>query len=146
MNGVIIYKSYHNMNTEKVAKAMAEAIDVELVKVEDLKPKELAEYELIGFGSGIYGGNFHKDLMAFIEDMPPAKGKVFIFSTSGGPVENHHDAIKEKLTGKGFEIVGEFNCPGEFRPLKIGFLSKNKGRPNTNDLNNARKFAEDLLG
>ncbi len=79
MNALIIYKSYHYMNTEKVAKAMAEAINAKLVKVEDAQPEELAEYDLIGFGSGIYAGNAHKDLFALIERTPPMEKKVFVF-------------------------------------------------------------------
>lgn len=36
MKTLIIYKSYHHMNTEKVAKAMAKAMNARLAKVEDI--------------------------------------------------------------------------------------------------------------
>jgi hypothetical protein len=55
MKTIIVYKSYHRMNTEKVAKAIAEVMNAQLTKVEDVRQEELAEYDLIGFGSGIYG-------------------------------------------------------------------------------------------
>jgi len=32
----------------------------ELVKVGEIYPEELVEYESIGFGSGIYGGSYIK--------------------------------------------------------------------------------------
>ena len=48
MKTLIVYKSYHRMNTEKVAKAMAEAMDAQLAKVEDVRSEELAAYDLIG--------------------------------------------------------------------------------------------------
>ncbi len=76
------------------------------------------------------------------------------FSTSGTYRENYHDLIKEKLEGKGCEIVGEFTCFGEVRPLKFNlnlkgpvgwFLGKNKGHPNKKDLENAHNFAKGLL-
>ena len=58
------------MSTEKIAKAMAETMNAKLVKVEDAQAEDLADYDLIGFGSGIYGLKHHKDLIKFIEDMP----------------------------------------------------------------------------
>lgn len=63
MRTLIVYKSYHRMKTEKVAKTMAEAMNVQLTKVEDVRPEELAGYDLIGFGSGIYGLKHHKALI-----------------------------------------------------------------------------------
>ena len=154
MKILIIYKSYHYMNTEKVAKAMAEAIDAKLVKVNVAQGKELVDYDLIGFGSGIYGYNHHKDLIQFIENMPHMEQKVFIFSTSGNYRERHHDLIKEKLRDKDCEIVGEFTCFGEYRPLgfnldlkgPLAFIfGKNKGHPDDRDLENAREVAKGLL-
>ncbi|MBM4242063.1 MAG: flavodoxin [Euryarchaeota archaeon] len=154
MNALIIYKSYHNMNTEKVAMAMAEAINAKLVKVEYAQPEELDEYDLIGFGSGIYAGRPHKDIFAFVERMPPMEKKVFVFSTSGTYRDDYHNPLKEKLVGKGCEIVGEFNCYGEVRLLNFNldlkgplgwFLGKNKGHPDKEDLKNARNFAKGLL-
>ena len=44
---------------------------------------ELSEYDLIGFGSGIYYGRRHKTLLNLGNKLPQAKNhKVFIFSTS----------------------------------------------------------------
>ncbi len=154
MKTLIIYKSYHHLSTEKLAKAMAETMNAKLVKVDDARPEMLNEYDLIGFGSGIYNYNHHKDLLKFIENIPSMDKEVFIFSTSGNFRERHHNLIKEKLNEKGCKIIDEFNCFGEFRPLgfnldvngPLAFIfGKNKGHPNENDLENAWKFAESLL-
>jgi flavodoxin len=40
------------MNTERIAKAMTEVMGAELVKVGEILPEKLIEYELIGFSSG----------------------------------------------------------------------------------------------
>lgn len=40
MNVLIIYKLYSRINTEKVAKAMAEAMNATLKKIEDTGPAE----------------------------------------------------------------------------------------------------------
>lgn len=154
MKTIIVYKSYHQMNTEKIAKAMAEVMDAKLVKVGEISPEELIEYELIGFGSGIYGGNYHKDLIEFIDSMPSMNRNVFIFSTSGQISDDYNNLIKVKLAGKGCKIVGEFASLGEVSTLKFNLnlkgplgwiLGKNKGHPDRKDLENARVFARNLI-
>lgn len=142
------------MNTEKVARAMAETMNATLVRVEDVKPDDLEGHEIIGIGSGIYGGKPHRDILKLVDEMHSLDKGVFIFSTSGIHGENYHDILIEKLKFKGAEILGEFNCPGEVRPLGLNldlkgplgwFMGKNKGHPNEMDLNNARIFAENIL-
>ena len=95
MKTLIVYKSYHRMNTEKVARAMAEARGATLMNTDEVGPEDLAVYDLVGFGSGIYGGKHHQDLFALVGKMPPEEGrKVFVFSTSGGANEEHHRALR----------------------------------------------------
>ncbi|HPD11484.1 MAG TPA: flavodoxin family protein [Methanoregulaceae archaeon] len=154
MNILIIYKSYHRMNTEKVAMAMAEAMKVTLKKVEEVGPEDLAGYDLVGIGSGIYAGRYHKDLFELTENIPRLEKDVFIFSTAGKPDEKYDQPIKELLISKGCRIVGEFRCPGEVCPLGfnlnlkggLGWLAgKNKGHPDEQDLERAREFAKNLV-
>lgn len=143
---MIIYKSIHQMNTEKVAKVMAEAINADLRKVEEVTPSMLAEYDLIGFGSGIYYGKHHKTLLDFVAGLPQQGKAAFVFSTSGGAVKIMHRELRADLVQKGFTIKGEFTCPG-FETIGVfkhigGFR---KGRPNAKDLDKARAFAKGLL-
>ena len=42
MNILIIFKSYHHLSTEKIAKAMAEIMNAKLVKVDDAQAEDLA--------------------------------------------------------------------------------------------------------
>jgi flavodoxin len=143
MNVLIIYKSYHRMNTEKVAKAMADAIHATLKKVDEVGPEDLAGYDLIGIGSGIYAGKYHRSLVKLIERIPRLEKDVFLFHTAGGPEEKYDQPIKELLIGKGARIVGEFRCPGAAGFL--GFTWANKGHPDEQDLENAREFAKGLI-
>lgn len=143
MKVLIIYKSYHRKNTEMVAKAIADVMNATLVKVEDARIEDLANYDMVGFGSGIYGGKPHRALFRFVEKIPTTNLKAFIFSTSGGPKEEYHQLLKEKLTEKGCKIIGEFQCPGKAGLL--GFTWTNKGHPNEKDLQDARAFAKGLL-
>jgi len=138
-------------NTEKIAKAIAEVLKAYVVRPHEVNVEEFCEYDLIGFGSGIYFGKHHKSIFDLLDRIGYQHGKhAFIFSTSGIRVSwlfDFHKALRRKLMEKGFIILGEFNCKGfTVHPsiLKvIGGL--NKGRPNENDLKAARDFAKQLM-
>lgn len=53
--------------------------------------------------------------------------------------------LKEKLLEKRFNVIGEFFCKGfdTWGPFKI-IGGINRGRPNEQDLEKAKKFANDL--
>ncbi|MCL0065494.1 flavodoxin family protein [Dehalococcoidia bacterium] len=151
MRTLIVYASIHHRNTEKVAKAIGGILDAELVKPQQADITALPQYDLIGFGSGIYYGKHHKSLLGLVDKLPPLNNrKAFIFHTSGlrkMPVFHAFDkALRRKLAEKGFDIVGEFSCPGfdTYGPFElIGGIRK--GRPNKKDLEKAETFARDLL-
>jgi len=159
MKTLIIYLSVHHGNTEKIAKAMAEVLDAKLAKPSEIDVNEVSEYDLVGFGSGIYFGKHQVNLLNFVDALPSFKGKkAFIFSTSGASnalnfiinfrygVLHFHEHLRKRLLKKGFKIVGEFNCRGydDYGLFKlIGGIAK--GRPNDRDLENARSFAQSLL-
>ena len=65
-----------------------------------------------------------------------------LFFPSGRGKPEFNSLLKEELSGKGFEIIGEFSCKGfdTMGPFKlIGGL--NKGKPNVDDFKNAKSFA-----
>jgi len=144
---LILYFSFHHKNTEKIAKAMAEVLEADLIEVTKAKPEMILNYDLTGFGSGIYAFSHHKSLFEFLEKISPVQKKAFIFSTSGAPKGiKFHKKLREKLIQKGFEIIDEFNCLGwdSFGPLKI-IGGINKGRPNESDIQKAKEFAKNLI-
>jgi Flavodoxins len=146
MKTLIIYQSIHHGNTEKVAKKIAEVLGADLKKPNEVKPEDLADYDLIGFGSGIYYSKFHVTMLKFVDSLPEMSGKkTFIFYTHGAPVGKFGKKFAEKLTAKGLSLAGEFQCRGfdTFGPFKlIGGLCK--GHPDEKDLSAATQFAEDL--
>jgi flavodoxin len=150
MKAVVIYVSVHHGNTAKVAEAMANILDADLVQVRQADAKALEPYDLVGFGSGIYFGKHHDGLLGFIDRLPTARNKMaFVFSTSGlrkMPFVHDFDrAVEGKLRQRGFEIVAEFSCRGLDTYRAAGLVGGvNKGRPNAKDLKKAEDFARGL--
>jgi len=117
MKTLLILYSYHHKNTEKIAKVFAKVLDAQIKTPQQINPDELHEYNLIGFGSGIYGEKHHKTLLDLADKLPQVTNKkAFIFSTSAimgkEKVANDHSTLREKLQSKGYMIVDEFACKG----------------------------------
>jgi len=149
MKTLIIYNSIHKSNTEKIAKAMAEELNAEVVKSFEVKNYDMDEYDLIGLGSGIYFGKHHVSILNLIDKLQNISNKrFFIFSTSGmseSVFNNFNKPLKDKINDKGGKIISIFDCRGHdsIGPLKyIGGL--NKGRPNEKDIEKAKAFAAGL--
>ena len=131
---------------------MAKTLNAELLRADqaELDANMLSDYDLIGFGSGIYGGKHHESLFAFVDKLPSMENKkAFIFSTRGiiklPFIPDFHKPLKKKLQGKGFNIIGEFSCRGwiTLGVFKIvGGISK--GKPDEKDLRQAENFAHNL--
>ena len=146
----MVYVSVHHGNTEKVAKAMADILDADLVQVKQVDAITLERYDLIGFGSGIYFGKHHEGILDFVDKLPVLNNKkAFIFSTSGlrkiPLVHDFDKPLRKRLERKGFDIVGEFSCRGldTYRATRL-VGGVNKGRPNAGDLKEAEDFAKSL--
>ena len=146
MKSLIICTSFHHGNTEKVAKTMGEILDAPLMEPQIIDTETLSEYDLIGFGSGIYFSRHHKSLLELVDRLPYLNRKAFIFSTRGmGPIRIYHGPLRRRLLKKGFTIVGEFSCKGLDTDGPLAFMGGiNKGRPSKLDLERAQKFAENL--
>jgi flavodoxin len=150
MKALIIYVSVHHGNTEKVARVMANVLDANLLDVKQANVGMLAQYDLVGFGSGIYFGKHHQGLLDFADSLPVLRNRrAFIFSTSGlRKIPFVHDfdkPLRRRLQRKGFDIIGEFSCRGldTYRATRL-VGGVNKGRPSAEDLKQAEDFATGL--
>ncbi len=150
MKSLIVLFSYHHNNTQKVAEVFAKVLDAQIKTPQQINPKELQEYSLIGFGAGIDSGKHYRELLDFADTLPQVTDKkAFIFSTSGitgkKKLAKDHLALREKLQSKGYLIVDEFQCKGfNTNSFLKYFGGMNKGRPNEEDLKNAAEFAKSL--
>ncbi len=149
-HALVLCKSVHHENTRRVADRIAAVLQATVVDPDDALLPTAGELSLIGFGSGIYYGRFHKSIRDWLKHIPPNAGighRAFVFSTSGLPFLSwlYHRPLRHALQSKGFEVVGEFSCRGydTFGPLwLIGGL--NRKHPNEQDLLHADRFAVQL--
>jgi flavodoxin len=131
-----------------------------MMRPSEVDPEDLLKYDLMGFGSGIYGAKHHKEVLELVDKVPQVKGtEAFIFSTDGSPrtfmkdpsslekkMQEDHSELRDRLRSKGFMIIGEFNCPGLNTNVFLKFFGGlNKGRPNKVDIENAERFARNLI-
>jgi flavodoxin len=115
---LICLASFHHHNTGKIAKEIASVLDAPIVNPQYINVDNIADYKLIGFGSGIYDQKHHKMLLDLVDTLTFVEGKkVFIFSTSGvsretaikNSIEDPHTALREKLKSKGCIVVGVYD-------------------------------------
>lgn len=147
METLIINKSIHHNSTLKIAQCMTDVMDAKLIEPKEFDSINLQDYDLIGFGSGIYDGTLHTDILKIADNLPNLnRTKVFIFSTGGVVYEKSHIGMRGRLIAKNADIVGDFYCKGFNTNSFLKYFSgMNKGRPNVDDLDNAQIFAEKLI-
>ena len=158
MNALVVVFSYHHLNTEKVAQACAKTLSATVVHPSEISAETVSPYNLVGFGSGIYNGQHHPDLLALVDRLSSTStAKAFLFSTNGVParfmnqdaqqayIDQHHATLREHVHAKGYKIIDEFTCPGYNTNSFLRYLGGlNRHHPDATDLNRAETFAARL--
>ena len=140
MKTAIVYYSAHHGNTLKLISAIEKQGDVMLIDARE-PFRDLSEYDLIGFASGIYYQRFHKSVMEYIEKNLPRGKAVFFIYTCGMDMKSYICAIEKLAKLKGADIKGVFSCLGydTFGPFKLlGGIAK--GRPDDGDVEAVVRF------
>ena len=144
MKTVIIYHSEHHGNTKKLVTFLAQKFPIKLVPAEPKTNFNLAPYDLVGFASGIYNGNFHETILNFAQKNLSPGQKTFLLYTHGDTrnddVSTYVSAIKKVLKEKHAPIVGSYNCPGW--DTAIG--NANPGHPDKADLTKGVQFFQKI--
>jgi flavodoxin len=148
MKTAIVCVSVHHGNTRRIAEAMAEVLGADVLTVEEAATLDGREYDLIGFGSGIYFGRHHESLRNLVREMPSRPRRAFVFSTAGiaSLAWIWHKGLISRLRRHGCQVIGQFCCPGwdTVGPLRL-FGGIHTSRPNEDDLRRAARFAHTLL-
>jgi flavodoxin len=146
MKTIVICVSVHHGNTKKIADAIADVLHAQVCTPDKADAAMLDDCDLIGVGSGIYNGKHHQSLLDFVDTLPLLNKQAFVFSTRGGALDHNHEPLKQRLERKGLHIVAEFSCKGLDTSGVFNYIGGiNNGRPNANDVHDAREFARMLL-
>lgn len=171
MNYLKILITYYSNtgNTEKVAESIKKGLkgeNVEIKPVKDVDPSSLKDYDLMFLGSGIYASRVHKSLVELVnsaQELPSS----FAFFCTHASLNSYQDGfklVKRKLGKTDSNIVGIFDCMGEsigipestrksmlerLPPEKRKEAEEHekrlKGRPNEEDLENAKMFGQTIV-
>lgn len=146
MKTAIVYYSRHHENTKKLIDAIAAGHEVDLIDVCSVTEKDLSEYEIIGFASGIYYSKFHKSVLNFAEKNLPEGKKVFFLYTCGAEKSSYTKAIEEIVLKKSAKVLGAYGCLGfdTYGPFKlVGGVAK--GHPTQDEVSGAVEFFEQAI-
>ena len=146
MRCVIIYASTHHGNTKKVVDAIANEFEVEVVDATKVHEKDLREYDLIGFASGIFYSKFAAPVLNFASVNLPMNKDVFFIATAGNPMKSYFNSMSDIVKDKHANERGRFLCKGfdTYGPFKlVGGIQK--GHPNEAELKDAVDFYKWLI-
>ncbi len=146
MKAAIAYYSQHHGNTKKLLDAISKEFeDIKLINVVECKEADLSDYDIIGFASGTYGGEFSKAVLEFARNNLPSKKRVFLINTYGlkGAYKKEMERI---IADKSCQLLGTYGCRGfvTVGPFKlIGGMAK--GHPDERDINGAIEFFRKII-
>ncbi|THB81422.1 MAG: flavodoxin [Desulfobacteraceae bacterium] len=158
-------------NTEKIAKAICEeaskAGNADLKKLEEITPDMAAGYDCIFMGSPLHAGSLAAPVKKCLKALKAVSGqKIAGFITHMAPaypdqdMETFAEPMKEACREKGIEYKGCFDCQGFLAESMHGpvqeklsldddqwadMVKQMTGRPNQDDVDNAKAFAKKLL-
>jgi flavodoxin len=151
---VIVCTSVHHGNTRRVADAIGSVTRAAVLEPGPEANDAVRSGAQLGFGSGIFFGSHHRNLVRFVESLPALQARaVFLFSTSGTGYRfprafglDYHRRLRRALLCKGYTVIGEFACKGfdTYGPWgRLGGVAR--GHPDDDDLANTRAFATGLV-
>ena len=142
---VIVYASTHHGNTYKLAKAISDQYEIEMIDAMKQSIVNLQEYEVIGFASGIDFGKFYESIEKFAKVNLPVKKQVFFLYTCAMDRKGFTDSMKEIALEKEATILGEYGCKGynTYGPWKV-IGGMNKNHPTEAEIMAAIEFFEKI--
>lgn len=146
MNVVMVVFSQTG-NTRKVAAAMSEAFheaghDVRTVPLKVATVQDAAACDLFGIGTPCFSSQAPTPVKRFLQALPLLdKRRAFIFATSGGAPGRVLYDLAAALRDKGMKVLGGLLTRGELRHPAPCLKGRMPGRPNEDDLADARRFA-----
>lgn len=152
MKSLIIYCSEYKGHTKKIAEVFAKEAGAKLINIRDIGNIDIENYDLIGFGSGVYKESMSPKLFRVVEKLNLKGKNIFVFSTSGVGMDFYNKKLIKLILSKGGVNKGSFACKGsfvakEFTNVKLfDIMGKfSQGHPNNKDITKAEKFIKKVL-
>lgn len=146
MKILVFINSTHRQNTMKIAEAMAEAAPVTIVDIKDADYYNVRDYDIVGFGSGIYAGKFAKKIINLIDKNLEDLNNVFLFSTSGTGNDKYNENLVEYLNANCKNVLGSFACKGLCKWFIFALVGGiGKGHPDIEDFDAAQTFIGQVI-
>lgn len=118
-------------NTEKLAKAIGEALGVDAVTTDTPLSEDV---DILFLGSSVYAYGVDASVKNFVDGIGVNIGKVVNFSTAA-LIKSTYKQVGKLLAKKNISLAEEeFHCRGSFGPI-------HKGKPNEEDLKAVAEFA-----
>lgn len=123
-------------NTKKLADAIAEACGVEALNTQHHLEERA---DILFLGASVYAYGIADEMKRYIADLDPEKvGKIVVFSTSA-LAERAYPEVAKAIKDIGIAVdERNFYCRGSF-------LMMHKGRPNDQDIADAKRFAKEII-
>jgi len=138
---IVVYDSLTN-NTKRVAEEIAATINCKAIFIDDISKHTLEDQDLIILGTPVHGARPTEKIGRILDDLNKSK-HCALFCTYGAPFFGRKtaDACLSYMKRKAkTDVISEFRCPGFHQIFKT-----NRNRPDEQDLQNARDFANGLL-
>jgi flavodoxin/ferredoxin len=150
MNVTLFYFSQTG-NTRRIARAMAEVFSeagysARTLSLKKALPEDALDADVIGVGSPCFSSQAPTPIKNFLRSLPPIPGKpAFVFATSGtAPGRVLYD-LYSILRDKGAVVLGGFLTRGTVRHPAPCLYGRLPDRPNAEDLEQARRFAGEVV-
>lgn len=117
---------------KKIARAVAEELEVIPVNVKT-ESADLIFADVLVVVSGIYGGKILKETEEFLKSLESSQVSKALLVMTGAADTFSDGGIKEILSEKGIDVIGETCVTGSF-------IFKNFRRPNKTDVEKAVEF------
>ena len=123
-------------NTEKMAKAVADAVGVKALPISEPIDDTV---DILFLGNSYYAFSIDPEVRDYIRKLDSTKVKRIVNFGSAAMLNSTWKKVKAEADKVGIKMDDrEFHCKGEFKGL-------HKGRPNEQDLTKAAAFAKKII-
>ena len=123
-------------NTEKLAKAVADAVGAKALPISEPITEPV---DILFLGNSYYAFSIDPEVRNFVRSLDSSKVKRIVNFGSAAMLNSTWKKVKAEADQVGIEMDDrEFHCKGEFKGL-------HKGRPNESDLKKAAAFARKIM-